>query len=424
MAPPNLMLRRRGVPQSAQIPITVTISALWMMAAAAPSAVLIGPVSLSAIFTGLLVALILSWLPAYVLNPSTPAQFRGPVKQAGTRVPLTMWGFVLIATFGSVVIPSADYEFNVNSAQNVLVYWLFVGCIASASAAKSRSAVLAGWELMRTAATWAAYIFFAIAALRLQTALGVRTLAMGGIVVLALVVPGTPRNVWMKFAPFVVVAAMVLSLSRTATIIGCILLVFIVVREGKRSRVSYSSRRFKALSVLLVSVMSLGLLVFYYEPFRNRFLVGDNAFQVGDLSLSTMGRNKMWDLMLSDPDMWMLGHGSGAAAQLIYEHLGLVHPHNDYLRFYFDFGIIGLILFLVGYLTLATGIFRNARRTDHPLHWAAFIAMTGVGLLSVTDNCFVYGYVMAPLGSVIGLSLALSRFDHAEVRSDHSRLAY
>jgi hypothetical protein len=50
--------------------------------------------------------------------------------------------------------------------------------------------------------------------------------------------------------------------------------------------------------------------------------------------------------------------------------------------------------------------------------------MTGVGILSVTDNCFVYGYVMAPLGSVIGLSLALTRFGHAEVLSDHSSLAY
>jgi O-antigen ligase len=209
---------------------------------------------------------------------------------------------------------------------------------------------------------------------------------------------------------------MALSLSRTSTLVGGVLLVFIVLR-GKRGR-----RLFKSLFMLLAAVLSLYMLVVHYAPFRDRFLVGDNALQVGGLEISTQGRAMLWKLLLSlSSDNWLLGQGIGSSGRLIAEYLpagqsdSIGHPHNEYLRLYVEFGIVGLALFVVGYLALVWRIFRSAKRTDHPLHWAAFLALVGIGLSAITDNPFVYPFVMLPLGSLAGLSLALTRFE----LSDH-----
>ena len=43
----------------------------------------------------------------------------------------------------------------------------------------------------------------------------------------------------------------------------------------------------------------------------------------------------------------------GSASQLVGETFtGLDQPHNEYLRFYFDYGVVGLALFIAGYLSL------------------------------------------------------------------------
>lgn len=391
-----------------EVPFAIYFGAGWMLVAAALSSIGVGPFSLSAILTMILAAMVLTWLPAYGVNSTLTSQ---PTRYtARTRVPWTLWAFVFMATIGSVLLnPIA--EMDSLTVQNLVIYFLFVGVIVSVSATKSHDLAERGWVLMRSSATAAAYVYFGVAALRLETFMGVRTLAMSGIIVLATVISGPPRNIWIKWAPYVVVSAMALSLSRTATIIGFALLSFMVIRSGSKNRKA-GSRLLKAATVLVVAGIAVGAIILYYTPFRNRFLVGDNAVRLGDLSLSTMGRSKMWELMLSDPANWLLGHGVGSATQLINERLpGLTHPHNEYLRFYYDFGMIGLALFVVGYCSLGYRAYRNARRTEHPVHWSAFIALLGIGLNAITDNCFVYPFVVVPLACLVGLSMAIARFE-------------
>jgi len=188
------------------------------------------------------------------------------------------------------------------------------------------------------------------------------------------------------------------------------MLSLIAIRRNYKT-VASGGRLAKAYLFLAGGVLAAALTFMFYPPLRSRFLGGDKALSYGDLSFSTSGRSKIWELLLSEQDHWLLGNGLGAAAQLVQERTQIDHPHNEYLRFYFDFGMIGLSLFVLGYLLLVWRVFTNARRTDHPLHWGTFAALLGIGVLAFTDNCFVYPYVVLTLGSLAGMSLALSRFE-------------
>jgi O-antigen ligase len=397
-------------PSIAELPITVTVGALWMVVVDAPRLISLGPISLSGGITIFVATLTLFMLPAYGLN--TAARLRdGQTESARTHIPWAMWSFLWFLFIG-LVITSLNGAIGISSIQNACVYLSFVGATAFAATVKSSTLVLRGWELMRNLATCSAYLMLSMSALNLNF-LNNRAMALVQLVVLAVVTPGKPRGIWMKLAPFAAVAAMALSLSRTATVVGIVFLIFIVLR-GKRG-----GRLVKSLFMLMTAAAVIYLLVVHYAPFHDRFLVGDNALQVGNLAISTQGRMTLWKLLFEySSDNWLVGQGLGSSGRLLAEHIparadspAQVHPHNEYLRFYFEFGLVGLALFVSGYLALIARIFRSARQTDHPLHWAAVIALLAVGLSAITDNPFVYPFVMLPLGSLAGLSLALTRFE-------------
>jgi O-antigen ligase len=92
---------------------------------------------------------------------------------------------------------------------------------------------------------------------------------------------------------------------------------------------------------------------------------------------------------------------------------GVGHPHNDYLRLWHDFGVVGLLLFLGavgGWLVI---LFRNwyhaerSRVYSGQLFLAGALGLLGVLLAMVTDNVIVYVFVMGPLGVLVGAGLGL-----------------
>ena len=420
----------RNLASLAQLPITVVIGAIWMVLVDSPRLIQLGPLSISGAVTVALAVLTLFLLPGYAIPAVTPSSYRRVQSAASSAqtgvIPWPLWGFLLLLALSLISTIMAG-GFSSEPIQNSCVYLLFVGAIVLAASAGSQSVVIRGWELFRTVATWFAYFSLAITVVGqvghtndriLSILFTPRGMAMVGLIVLALVIPGAPRNKWMEFAPFAMITAMTLSLSRTSTAVGLALMVFLVVR--KRSQGSKpKGRGFKALAMIVTVAASAYLLVLYYAPLRDRFLRNHDAVEIGGLTISTEGRAKMWGLILSEShEKPFLGHGVGAASQLITQYYpGLDHPHNEYLRFYFDFGLIGLGLFAVGYIAIALRVFRYARRSDHPVHWAALIALIGIALVAVTDNAMVYPFVMIPLGSIVGLSFAMRRFELTEFTS-------
>jgi O-antigen ligase len=313
----------------------------------------------------------------------------------GVSVPLPFVLFAALATVRLIFSPSAPGLQNVA----VLVGFGFVcSVVAALSSAGTADRVLTG---MRVAAIIASLLFIGTQALGAPI-YGGRSFALTALISLAVLVPHRPENVILRAAPFLVVLAVVLSLSRTASAIALLLLIFMVTRGRK------STRAAGATVILAVAAAAAYWAVTSYAPIRDRFLGGDNAVNYGGVSLNTSGRSQLWEIILnSSAREPFFGHGPGSAELLISSlYPNIAHPHNDYLRLLHDFGWVGLILFALGYAVLFARVFKRARRLDSPVHWSAVATLTAIAIAALTDNVIVYPFVMVPAAVVVGLSMA------------------
>jgi O-antigen ligase len=190
-------------------------------------------------------------------------------------------------------------------------------------------------------------------------------------------------------------------------------------------------------AVIALAVGITYVLVTTVDPIHDRIYTGDIQ-AIGGISLNVTGRGEFWsttwDSYQTAP---YFGHGAGSAAELITSvySAAIGHPHNDYLRLLHDYGLIGAVLWVAGYLGLMVRTWRlwqGRRRSAQSIvpsriadevriHAAAFLALMGVAIAMITDNPIDYLFVMAPLGLLVGLSLGLgSSTRHASRRSRSS----
>ena len=213
-----------------------------------------------------------------------------------------------------------------------------------------------------------------------------------------------------------------LSLSRLATAIGLLL--------WPLSRLS--SRVGLKTWVRVVALVVTSLVVFYaafelITPLRDRFLEGD-VRSVGGVQINVSGRDDYWPVVwrsaLTSP--W-IGQGAGSAeTALLGRGFPITHPHNEYLRIFHDFGLLGLLFWLWGFFVLLGRTFRAWRRADLAgdglayVHLAAWLGLVSLALGMVTDNSLRYVHVLLPLGISVGCSLGLmdnsSRYGQREDR--------
>ncbi|ARJ06116.1 hypothetical protein B5808_13450 [Cnuibacter physcomitrellae] len=387
------------------------LALLWLALVSAPTLWSLGPISGSGILTIFTFVLLLVALPFTVALKAMSDNARTASDswsdRNGNLQPLMKSRFGhpwLPLAFGLFVVAACArlaLDFSVEGLQNVAVYSSFAIAavvVASSSSLGSADLFLRLARVLASAVGVIALVTFLLD-LHLYDA---RAFALEGLVLLSIVIPERSNNVLVRLAPYVLTAAIALSLSRTATVIAIGMLVFVVLRGKRRGKL------IRAILLLLVAATSTVLLVTLYPPFRDRFLVGDNAVTYGGVAINTSGRTAIWDLLLRGvPDAPVFGHGPGAAsATIIARYPQIGHPHNDYIRILFDFGWIGLALFVIGYCTIIFWTLRRAIAFRAPIHWSATIALLGVGLSGLTDNAFVYPFVMVPLGVLVGLSLA------------------
>ena len=163
-----------------------------------------------------------------------------------------------------------------------------------------------------------------------------------------------------RWAPILVIVAVVLSLSRTAAVVDGLMIPFLFLRSN-------SSRRLGKLifGLSILSIVSYRILQ-SYSPFRDRFIGGDSAVLIGGSALNTSGRMQLWAATIeSAGHNSILGAGPGSADIMISRLFGTIgHPHNDYLRIYHDFGLVGLTLFSVGMIMLVSRIWKRVREND------------------------------------------------------------
>jgi O-antigen ligase len=172
----------------------------------------------------------------------------------------------------------------------------------------------------------------------------------------------------------------------------------------------------------------LGLVIFQTQTFQERF------FQSGQGTLSDVfagdfkdqGRFEAWAAMWDEA--WnrpVLGAGVGAS----FEYVPTIWPemnhiHNDYLRIFFEFGLIGFALF-VSVCAWQLSVIRRqidarsggAVRTAFSAAWLGFCVML---ITCTTDNTIIYNVLFTnPLFAVLGAAFGVAwAEEHGLIESD------
>lgn len=151
----------------------------------------------------------------------------------------------------------------------------------------------------------------------------------------------------------------------------------------------------KKVIYLLFSLLVLCLSLFIVSQ---RFFY-NNEFSTDLSSINSNGRFYIWQVLITSSlnDFWF---GKGIGSSNVYmtstnlsDGFG-VQPHNDYLRIFFEFGFIGLIVFLTFILSILFKINHVKYNSDvsnlSKLYIYCFL------IIMLTDNIFIYVFYIYP----------------------------
>ena len=211
------------------------------------------------------------------------------------------------------------------------------------------------------------------------------------------------------FMALVVIGTIGYSLSRTALAVAIILLLLSRIKLNFRGIFSF-------LLIGTIAFSGFYLAIKNIPQLNERFFMGDMKFEVAGIPINAMGRAELWNSTLNSYKEYLIfGQGVGSSEKLLRSG-GFVttHPHNDYLRILHDYGAIGLLLWIVGFIKLLNVTWRNWHKSEKigipsTIHVAAFLLLVALSLMMFTDNPMVCGFFMAPLGIVVGTSMGLGR---------------
>lgn len=372
------------------------VAAMVALLIAAPCDVLtridlFGSTSASSVVTVAATVVLVALVPVLLLE-----------RPAGSgRIPVAFWLFLIWTGICALGMGVSSV-----GIQNICVYLLFVMIIALT--ARNREVNVEPYSSVLLAIGWSlAAIYSAdLAAHGIGAGdwLGRRSFALEALVVMALSVAARHRGLPTRLLPYVLFVLIALSLSRTATAVAAGL---VLVRLAHRRR----GRTRLRVAAACVFLAVLGVLAVEHVPLVHERISGGDQARVLGLQINTEGRLKMWKALSPNDSLQLwVGHGPGAAELRI---KALVRdqdqPHNDYLRLLYDYGVVGLALFLSGYLSILIRTTRAARRSisiaDAAAHTAAALALVAVAAGMATDNVVIYAFAMAPLGLLVGLSL-------------------
>lgn len=325
-----------------------------------------------------------------------------------------MWSVALFAAFLCWAASSfLLYAPTISGIQNLLVISAFLGFVVLATAEGYSNPKAAGYVLKTLKRTvWIAAGLYGVGVLLgglgNYTVLGPRPFALFALLGVAAYLAawryGSQKSLWWATGLALMIGA---SLSRLALIVAVLLFTLAQMRLGS----VWGWVRIVLLIAVTAGLVTLALT--YVEPLRARFFEGDLSFRVGGIPINASGRAEFWEATLTSyvQSPW-LGQGAGSSEEAITRLFGEVgHPHNDYLRILHDFGLIGLVLWVLAFGSLLGVTFKSwvgADRQGDPdaeLYLAAFLALIVLAVTMITDNVIVYVFVMAPLGILVGTAL-------------------
>lgn len=169
--------------------------------------------------------------------------------------------------------------------------------------------------------------------------------------------------------------------------------------------ITFNRRLFRNSVIAGFLAASTAAILLQVPAIRYRFFEDKEipAFSQQDEIINTSGRAEIWYLTAMhavEKPIW--GHGTGAAEVFVTEEIPILnHPHNDYLRVYHDFGILGLGLFIAAWWGRVRRHFRMWRALDGDPQlarpqMAAALAAISIVLAFTTDNPLLYVFVQIP----------------------------
>lgn len=182
--------------------------------------------------------------------------------------------------------------------------------------------------------------------------------------------------------------------------------------------------------IAVALLMGAGLLVFQSEHIQSKmFFSGQGTLtdavtglvdmfkgeKVGSGDFATSGRKTMTDALVARLDQaYWLGHGANTTEAISLAIAGATHPHNDWLRVRYEYGILGVSLFALTLLAQLRHALRRARRVRLP--GAAIFLYVGAGafipmaLFMSSDNVLLYAAWFGNLHfAMLGLGYAALR---------------
>lgn len=136
--------------------------------------------------------------------------------------------------------------------------------------------------------------------------------------------------------------------------------------------------------------------------------------QVNSDAIRTLsfGRSSAWQYLINEGlrNNPIVGVGTGASRSYVpTEFSGLDHPHNDFIRAFFDLGVIGLLIFGISWAYKTLKLWLNWKRS-RPYSSVAYHNLTAVLAVLYTllgfliENFIVYFAMMAPVWLLIAMA--------------------
>jgi O-antigen ligase len=393
----TVALRIAGMDSRGRTPLALPLAAAWLLIVNLMQGGLQGPMTLACA-----AGLILAILGRASTTTSTPPGLE-PTNPHHGRLPLALVLFLLYALVGLSLNRNGD------GLQNIAVYIAFFATIALTASQTSKSTPKLWLPRLARLATVTGLIYGTTAVIfgfDTNFLYGARAFATVGLAGLCAAVP--LANIDRKQMPRVaiLVAAIGLSLSRTALASAWLILLFLAFRRPSRGGVLRA----------LLGIAALGAGAWWaldhIPALKERFESNDNVHYFG-VNIGTTGRAEIWKVLLAS---WqrgshVFGRGPGSAEFVVNQVFGskIGHPHSEYIRLLHDYGWFGEGILLVGMAQLGWRCYvawrRATDRYDRAVHQAAILAWASLATMCITSNISVFVFAMIPLGALFGMSL-------------------
>ncbi len=194
---------------------------------------------------------------------------------------------------------------------------------------------------------------------------------------------------------------------------------------------SFSPLKLQTRVIMLVVVCVVGLIIFFTPRVQKKmFFTGEGDIEdIGGRTFATSGRQHMAEILVTEiakKPYW--GHGANASEQFIsnYSRGQLTHPHNDWLRFLYDYGAIPTALFALTLFAQTRHTYKKAREAEGVtkiLFYAGASSFLPFMLIMFTDNVVLYAAYFGNLQfTILGLAYAADKTARREAVYEEDEL--